>query len=234
MDIISTVNIFYFKDWINRLKPILIKFGIRKVAFVSKEEFIEEEIALQGKTLRIINPYPISHKDMKNIGRISDFFSGMTGDQSWSEAVSSNKFLFYEVVPFKEYFLPQYRDLARQIDSKGEGLIPLLDTIEKIKEIIGEKEWDARILDQVLNRLTELFRNPLIAKQVKELNLLIYQKYNAYPRIIAKIRRILAHSVQPELKKLENEILRSLPFPPLEKVKQLKELIRSKTLQEAA
>ena len=67
------------------------------------------------KKLRIIPRKTISQKDFKTCIIMSQPFCLITGDQSFSEAVSANKYFIYELYQHKYLFNESVRDLANEL-----------------------------------------------------------------------------------------------------------------------
>lgn len=71
-----------------------------------------EGLPRSGRHLRLHDAYPISAQRMRQIILVSEPFWGCTGDQSWSEGISAQKIVSYEIRSHKRAFFTQYVESA--------------------------------------------------------------------------------------------------------------------------
>ena len=94
--------------------------GVGQVEIVGKDEDgAYERVALslgEGKTMRLITHYPIPNKDLRHVHRAAAPATMVSGDQSFSEAVSMGKAVLYlEPVYCQTYHLDAVLDLAQRV-----------------------------------------------------------------------------------------------------------------------
>lgn len=89
--------------------------GVGQVAIVGSED--RTEIVLgQGKTLRLITHYPIPHADFRRLHEAAAPATMVSGDQSFSEAISAGKAVLYlEPVYCQTYHLDAVLELAARV-----------------------------------------------------------------------------------------------------------------------
>ncbi|MFT5319612.1 MAG: hypothetical protein ACI8RA_002893, partial [Chlamydiales bacterium] len=120
--------------------------GIGRVEIVSLKNAscVSSEIPLQegGKTLRIINAFPLINEDFKTLLRASEAEVLITGDQSWSDAASiPTKRIIYEKMDWKHGFHSSVLDIAEKIHPTLKGFFEAgtemkrTETLEKLKEL---------------------------------------------------------------------------------------------------
>ncbi|OGN71715.1 MAG: hypothetical protein A3G30_03970 [Chlamydiae bacterium RIFCSPLOWO2_12_FULL_49_12] len=68
----------------------------------------------EGRKIRLINPFPISHHDARLLTALSENVVGCTGDMSLSEALSEGLLPFYQIRSHKESFFRSLHDLAAE------------------------------------------------------------------------------------------------------------------------
>lgn len=97
----------------------LKKFGIGKILSVKwangQQIEIETVLSSKGKTLRLINPYPLTQEDfyLLMLNSLPPF--GCTGDNSISETLSFDLFPFYEIMGVKGSFWDSMIRLAADV-----------------------------------------------------------------------------------------------------------------------
>lgn len=88
-----------------------------------------EQVALneQGKTVRLIHPFPLSPSDVLLLNSLSDFV-GATGDMSLTEAISCSKPFFYQILyHHKGIFFRSLHDLVNQLFPPGAAIAQFFD-----------------------------------------------------------------------------------------------------------
>lgn len=99
-------------------------FGIQKIEIHFQGNTHTRTLGSSGKTLRIICPGPLSNADFRNLMSASQEFVAVRGDQSFSEAVSSEKLFFYDGAPHARYFI---KDLLALAENKLSSNKPALN-----------------------------------------------------------------------------------------------------------
>lgn len=96
--------------------------GFAKIVYVDcpKDPEVLFDSGDDGPTYRIIHTGRVSLEQSIALRKISGEFSGATGDQSYSEALSRSPIVIYETQPWKKDFLEDQVKLAAQIDPSGQ------------------------------------------------------------------------------------------------------------------
>jgi hypothetical protein len=97
-----------------------------------------------GKVVRIINPFPLSHRDMRIIMANSSSI-GCTGDVSFSEAISEKKLINYEVRLHKEQF---FHDLMQLATAPLRLSSPFFDYL-KLLEQRNRRPLDLKLIEEI-------------------------------------------------------------------------------------
>ncbi len=119
IDIIATIENKQFTslvDCIKALDPKKINF-----ANITFYRYQKDEIKLNAKqvigngniNIRIINPFPIEHYLFEWLQINSDPFVAATGDQSFSEGISNNKLIAYQIMSWKEDLFERFSEYVR-------------------------------------------------------------------------------------------------------------------------
>lgn len=112
---------------------------------ISEEEF-EEQKNKSDKIIRVINPFPLHKDSMRALVEASEPINLLTGDQSFSEALSLSKIIFYQAMPWKRKFYEalimasqKYSTLhqwLKMVDKSSTPIKSLTDFYEKNKEAL--------------------------------------------------------------------------------------------------
>lgn len=89
------------------------KFIVRNV---QEDEFAHQKHSAE-KIVRIINPFPLHKRSMVALTRLSEPVNLLTGDQSFSEALSLLKIPFYQIMPWKKKFYTALINAAEGADA---------------------------------------------------------------------------------------------------------------------
>ncbi|QDP71799.1 hypothetical protein FOG18_04030 [Legionella israelensis] len=128
---------------------------------ISEEEFEKQKDKAQ-KIIRIINPFPLHKDTVRALVEASAPVNLLTGDQSFSEALSLSKIAFYQTMPWKQKFYEaltaasaqKYTTLHEWFKMVGQKTTPLKSLVEfykKNKEILY-KETQALRCDLEINK----------------------------------------------------------------------------------
>jgi hypothetical protein len=103
-------------------KPLLAEFGVGKVVMVRPDKTEELVISDHGKTIRIIDPFPLAADDMEIIRDSAIPIQGCSGLMSVSRNIELNKIPLIEVLQDNRHFFAQLLPIAEQIDPTNTGL----------------------------------------------------------------------------------------------------------------
>lgn len=152
----------------------------------------ENKINPYGKTLRLINPFPLCNADFLRAISLSQLVVGCTGDLSFSEVLSQDKIPFYEVLLHKRPFWNGFIQLAEQHKKKS-----LAKFAKQLLTISGEGHHSVEI---------QLTQNPCLAKEMQELIEIIREKHNIEKTIRALVGRAVLFKQHPQLRELEQTL----------------------------
>ncbi len=157
--------------------PILAKNGFSKIFYVDLDNEKMESVYndnRDGKSYRLIHVDKITHMKMIELQKISSDLSGVTGDQSFSEALSASKLIVYNCMVWKKELVQQYIEIVSSIaqDDKVTELAMLLlvSNDEKQYARLGELLNDNIIINKLKNSASEIYKaynlNNIISKKV--------------------------------------------------------------------
>jgi hypothetical protein len=193
--------------------------GIRKIVHIKQGEVTSEsELGEEGKELRLIDPFPLSHHDFKIILLNSHPLTGCTGDQSLCEALSFQKIPFYDVASNIKRGLPSYLSSVDDTDSiLGEyyQLVHRLSHVgfshpsylqSEMHKPEAPANWE-KACKELAIKISTLIKNPNLQNQLNE-EVSYLKEYND---LGAYIQKTIQHSafkiLNPEFVK-QSEVLR--------------------------
>ncbi len=103
-------------------KSLLAEFGVGKVVMVRPDKTEELVISDHGKTIRIIDPFPLAADDMEIVRDAAIPIQGCSGLMSVSRNIELNKIPLIEVLHDNRHFFAQLLPIAEQIDPTNTGL----------------------------------------------------------------------------------------------------------------
>ncbi|KGP64384.1 hypothetical protein EP47_11450 [Legionella norrlandica] len=110
------------------------------VSEISQEDF-ENQKDKSDKLIRIINPFPLHKDSMRALVEASEPVNLLTGDQSFSEALSLSKIAFYQTMPWKRKFYDalraasqKYKTLEEWFEIAGKKGVPVQALVEFYKK----------------------------------------------------------------------------------------------------
>ncbi len=192
----------YRRELLRRRLRLLQAADVREVRVVTpKGNFV----AYQGpdhahRIVRIVDFFRLSNRTFKVLLSASDRLCLATGDQSWTEAVSADKDIIYELGHHKENAMAAWREVAEQCGVKKDSpMLRMLDLCttgvfdldhpnsapDKVKERLAYVVPAGAILDAVAEA-------PLRSQQFAAVNELIVEKYDCLPKVVEIVDRALA------------------------------------------
>lgn len=162
---------------------------------VSAEEF-EVQKSKSEKIIRIVNPFPLHKDSIIALMEKSAPVSLLTGDQSFSEALSLLKIIFYQAMPWKKKFYEALTATSQNYGTLQTWFKMFLDKSTPIRSLVDfYKKNQQTLIDE-----TEALRNDLIHnKNFSDLFLDYISHFlnnNPYQRFTAFIDHLRKH---PEL-----------------------------------
>jgi len=125
---------------------LLAEAGVGKVVMVRPatadlpERTKELRVATEGKTIRIIDPFPLAASDMETIRDAAIPIQGCSGLMSVSRSIELNKIPLLEVLPLNRSFYRELLELAKTIDPNSTGLAKYLTLSEDIIQCVPMEE----------------------------------------------------------------------------------------------
>jgi hypothetical protein len=187
---------------IDKLKdrlPILISQGYNKIIYWNKEDKVQvvlyDEGKLDGKVYRLMHARDLPIKDMVIFHAISESLTSVTGDQSFTEAISADKILHYECLPHKQQLLIAYLNLFNQMDAVSPAT---KEAVRLMQAAMTGAEYDS---------LAVLLQDPLVKQEIHQVNQHIIDQHNFTILLKARVTDI----IEPLLKKEnDNSIIKSM------------------------
>lgn len=135
-------------------------------------------VADEGKVLRLITRYPLPHADMRTLLRASEPATLVSGDQSFSEAVSAGKAILYlEPVYCQTFHLDAALALAGQV----------APAVREILDFGMQFKWD----DARWPRIRELLQRQELYDDYRRFDEAIWQSHDANRPLVDVILRAL-------------------------------------------
>ncbi|KTD15549.1 hypothetical protein Lgra_0215 [Legionella gratiana] len=130
---------------------ILKEKGFAKIVYVDAPNEPETlfDNGRDGSTYRIVHTGRVSLEQSIALRKISGEFSGATGDQSYSEALSRSPIVIYETQVWKRNFLEDQIALANQIDPSGQ--------LGRTIQLMGSQDIKKNEYDELVDLLKQEF-----------------------------------------------------------------------------
>jgi hypothetical protein len=189
-------------DEIDKLKdrlPILIRQDYSKVIYWNIEDknevVLHDDNRVEGKVYRLIHARDLPIKDMVSFHAISESLTSVTGDQSFSEAISANKIIHYECLPHKKHLLIAYLNMFDRSETVSNAT---KNAMHLMQEAMTEAEYDS---------LAVLLQDPLVKREIYEVNQYIVEHSNFTVLLKTRITDIIESLLRREN---ENSIIKSM------------------------
>lgn len=155
-------------------KDFLRDNGISTITIIKKngshEEIKIDNSAPNGKQLRLIDCFPLSHKDMQVCMNEGQLLVGATGDGSFSDAISNDKMPFYEIMEYKKYFYEGLLETAGEIFPPEAVMMEYLNSLRQVS--LNEKDHmpgDHEAVQKIAIKIAGLLKNEEFKIQTKQL-----------------------------------------------------------------
>ncbi|MSR88869.1 MAG: hypothetical protein EXS67_04360 [Candidatus Margulisbacteria bacterium] len=126
-----------FFDQLAWYVEILSGLGISKVVFSSPgQEDREFEVSISGKTVYLLDPFPLSSQDFATLSESSIAVAGCTGLNSFTDAISSRKLPLYEVLWENRKLWADFCVEAKQCDPENSGLSKYFELLESLVKLV--------------------------------------------------------------------------------------------------
>ncbi len=156
------------------IKDKLIADDFTRICFLNADngqEDILHDSGIAGKTYRVIYASSMSHVSMLACNALSGPLGGATGDQSLSEALSSNKLMVYECLNHKKNLIENY-DAAMRVKSNNDP--DIVETLRLLRTMSSTQYLD----------LGTRLRNPIIQEKLQRYNQDILKQYDFASQVI--------------------------------------------------
>ncbi|MFK7824654.1 MAG: hypothetical protein AB8G05_10880 [Oligoflexales bacterium] len=110
------------EEEVKELKKVLTKLDVKdpSIAYLKLSKKVSakdiDAFYKSDSKIKILNPFPLARKDMKRLIVNSNTFVGITGDQSFIEALSLEKIVFYQVMEWKRDFFKNFTRLFGKLN----------------------------------------------------------------------------------------------------------------------
>jgi hypothetical protein len=149
----------------------------------------------EGKTLRLITRYPLPHGDMKTLLHMSEPSTMVSGDQSFSEAVSARKeCVVIEPVYCQTFHLDAQLALAERVSPDLRFLL----------EFAMKFAWD----EAAWNTVRQTLQSGRTKDLFQRFNELTHTEHRLNERIVSLVKRGLITSINSELRVDLSQLLR--------------------------
>lgn len=212
-------------------KPILDRsLGVASIEVAWQGQSYAVATGAEGKKLRLFSPGAISQKDFRALVSLSGEFVGVRGDQSFSEAVSTNRVFFYDGREHARYFL---KDLAALAENRIAAHRSALSCFRGMGKAFlhhlpqQEGEWVDETFFQEKEDWLEIafqigisLQDPDAVAGFKKLNRIIAEEYSCNEFLSHLVQRSVCHRQNPLLAMEEAELLaafgsKEISFPTL-------------------
>jgi hypothetical protein len=184
-------NLKYRRDLMESHIPHLAALKIGTVQLITrqnkKEYVVSDEIgrSIGTRTLRLIDPFGLSPEDYNHLLVASGDLTMATGDQSFSQAVSANKIVFYEQYQHKVPLFNSWLKIAREGVNPNAALVRFLETYIVAVSGTGNPR-DRRNASPVA--LRDMLNSPDLRGQFSQMNQLIAAQHNAAAGTVEAVR----------------------------------------------
>ena len=162
----------------SHIKPILDKLNI-EYHKLSKHENHNAIKETDDPTIRIINPFPLAKESMLSLMQMSHVFSGLTGDQSFSEGLQYGKIPFYQIMHWKTDLHKYFSQYLHKNLGESSDLANFVSDFASHGPIIGEF-----LVDQAY----EIYLNQdHWAQQMQKISLKMHEEKNLQKELAPKI-----------------------------------------------
>lgn len=178
------------KNWLQKSVPTLIENGFVKVIYIdvaNGKELILYDSGQKGKTYRMLHAMNLHHPDVDSLYAISGRLSLATGDQSFMEAVQTNKIVCYDCLPHKELLYSAYQDAGTELSPKTRQALSALRLNKSI----------AKPSREYLTNLVILLKDPQVGAELSGLNQSIRNKPSLVESYLREIELVLPVITNP-------------------------------------
>lgn len=170
-------------------------------------------LAEKGKTVRLFCPPALTDADFRLLICLSEEWVGVSGDRSFSEAVSANKVFFYDGQIGARYFIKDLIAIAENRLSMHPNTLKCFRCMGKalLHNLPSEEgEWVDEVYFQekeawleIANALGEVLQNPDIKVGFRKFNQILMQEHSFNEFFVHFIQREFTHRAFPLLAQLE-------------------------------
>ncbi len=152
-----------------------------------------------GKQLRIVELSSLSLSESQLLCSASEDILGCRGDQSFSEAVSSDKLFYYDKPQHATPFLQDLLALAQNRLQEYPESIAFVESFLKA----ANHESNSNELEMLGRHMGKLLQNERAKKGLHKLNQIIKEEYSIGPVLPLIVKRSLLHGAYPDIRNKE-------------------------------
>lgn len=187
--------------------------GIKKIIShqksSSQQEPLEIDIQESGKTVTLINPFPLNHRDISQLLHCSEPLKGCTGDLSFSETIAEG-IPFYDIKQHKYDFFSSYTKLVKEILGEESVLYQFVSSFKRHYKKINYFNYSTLPLEEQRRLPVDIARengsllvSPDFQEQATRVHHYIAENLSLATVLPAITTRLMAHISFPELERLE-------------------------------
>lgn len=153
--------------------------------------FKSKQISETGKTLRLINPFPLPNEDVQRLILLSSGCVGCTGDLSVSEVFASERLPFYRAPRHKSRFLDSILNVAKDLFQSSDS--PLVNYLSYLKRTSFYKTQ--------IEEIGKLLQNKSLYKEMGIFSAHLKAHYDFDEVLVDLVSRVFVQEEVPGLKK---------------------------------
>ena len=155
-------------------------------------------LGAEGKTVRLINPFPLENTDMQKLIAIASGCVGCTGDLSISEVLSHGKVPLYYAPIHKKPFIDSLKELAVEFSGNTDSLL--------VRYLQGVDDF--KLTEEKICERGRLLQNPDLYQEMAQFCAFLKEHYDFNRVLVDLVKRNIALAFHPEVKELENDVCR--------------------------
>lgn len=182
----------------------LIEQGIGAIVHHGASHVLQEySLSSKGKTLHVVDCFPLSSLDFTKMVRESGFVVGCTGDSSFGSCLGAKKLPFYEV---RRHKTKSYQELVELAALCSGGLDDLMNYLENVGKAI--KTADPQ-MGEIATKWAMAIENKGLQQAWHGVTDEIQKNFDLEKSLIAKVKRHLLYASFPELQAKEESFINS-------------------------
>lgn len=154
-----------------KVKPIIDDLKLEYIKLSKDKSRVNLETnSTPVPVIRIINPFPLAKENLLTMMQMSNSFSGLTGDQSFSEGLQFGKIPFYQIMHWKSDLHEYFTAYLKKILGESNNLVHFVAQLAQNSSVSG---------DFLLERSEEIFKyHDKWTQQMQQVSQDIYEHKN--------------------------------------------------------